>query len=227
MTRRSTVITFAVVRTVAPTGEAARCLMLTSVPTVTQPGARRSRIASPEVSSICRIIIGVANTNGMPATKWPTVCSGGTSSMRSALMPTLMTSRASILNDLKPAFGRIHFDLGSIRHHRGDVLVEAREHSDIAKGRTLRQDRIDRVEHQGQRHDAARFHLMQHPGGGNAALGGVEHQDLADIGLARELMRGPAEDALDAVEIVAGGEAVISDQRGPAHHGPHGVTRLE
>src|ERR1700748_1771345 len=53
-------------------------------------------MASPEVSSICRIIIGVANTIGMPASRWPTVCSGGTTRLRSALMPMEMTSRASM-----------------------------------------------------------------------------------------------------------------------------------
>ena len=56
----------AVVRTVAPTGVAARWRMSTSVPTVTQPGSRQFLMASPETSSISRIIIGVAKTIGMP-----------------------------------------------------------------------------------------------------------------------------------------------------------------
>src|SRR6201999_1928867 len=43
-----------------------------------------------------RIIIGVANTIGMPGTKCPTVRSAGTIRLRSALMPILMTSRASM-----------------------------------------------------------------------------------------------------------------------------------
>ena len=53
-------MTFAVVRTVAPTGAAARWRISTSVPTVTQPGARWPRIASPDAISISKIIIGVA-----------------------------------------------------------------------------------------------------------------------------------------------------------------------
>src|SRR5262249_45423246 len=40
ITRRSTESTVAMVRTVAPTGEAARCLISTSVPTVIQPRCR-------------------------------------------------------------------------------------------------------------------------------------------------------------------------------------------
>ena len=60
ITRRSTAITFAVVRTVAPTGVAARWRISTSVPTVTQPGCRCAVMASPDVISISRIIIGVA-----------------------------------------------------------------------------------------------------------------------------------------------------------------------
>jgi len=60
ITRRSTAITRAVVRTTAPTGVAAKCLISTSVPTVTQPGSRYLLMASPDVISISRIIIGVA-----------------------------------------------------------------------------------------------------------------------------------------------------------------------
>src|ERR1700754_4745978 len=36
----------------------------------------------------------------MPGTKYPTVRSGGTTSVRSAFMPTLMTSRASMMPKL-------------------------------------------------------------------------------------------------------------------------------
>ena len=60
ITRRSTAITFAVVRTVAPTSDAPRWRISTSVPTVTQPGCRWPRMASPDAISISRIIIGVA-----------------------------------------------------------------------------------------------------------------------------------------------------------------------
>src|ERR1700759_682516 len=116
-----------------------------------------------------------------------------------------MTSRASISEYLDRLLLRIDLDLDAIRNGGGDVLVEACEHCDLAERRPLREDRIDRVEHDRQRHDAARFHLMQHPGSGNPALGGVEHENLADIGLAGELVRRAAEDALDAVEIVARG----------------------
>src|SRR5579859_1327504 len=193
-------------------------------------------MASPEVNSICRIIIGVANTIGMPLSKWPTVCSTGTTSVRSALRPIVITSRASMMSlyPREPAsdqfeytLGWVNFHLGAVRNGRGDVLVEARKHGDIAERRALRQDRIDRIEHQRERHDAARFHLMQHPGGGDATFGGIKHQDLADIGLASKLVRGAAEHALDSVEVVARGKTVARNQRGPAHDRPHGVAGLE
>src|SRR3954466_1091037 len=53
-------------------------------------------MASVEAISISKIIIGVANTIGMPGTKCPTVRSAGTTSVRSALMPMVMKSRASM-----------------------------------------------------------------------------------------------------------------------------------
>src|SRR5206468_2241428 len=48
ITRRSTANTRAVVRTTAPTGEAARWRISTSVPTVTQPGSRYGLMASAD-----------------------------------------------------------------------------------------------------------------------------------------------------------------------------------
>jgi hypothetical protein len=39
-----------------------------------------------------------------------------------------------------------------------------------------------------RRHEAARFHLAQHPRGGDAALGGIEHEHAADIARAGELV---------------------------------------
>src|ERR1700761_9516442 len=131
----------------APTADAPRCLISTSVPTVIQPGARCGWTTSPEVSSISRIIIGVANTIGMPASRCPTVRSTGTTSVRSALMPTLITSRASTSDHLQPFLLRVDLDVGAVRYGGGDVLVKPREHRDLAERRTLRQDRIDRVEH--------------------------------------------------------------------------------
>src|SRR4030088_2793040 len=96
ITRRSTAITRAVVRTFAPTGDAARWRISTSVPTVTQPGSRSPAMASADASSISMIIIGVPNTAGIVGMTCLTVRSGVTVRMRSALMPTLMMSRASM-----------------------------------------------------------------------------------------------------------------------------------
>ena len=53
-------------------------------------------MASPDVNSISRIIIGVANTAGMVGMICLTVRSGVTTRVRPALMPTLMTLRASM-----------------------------------------------------------------------------------------------------------------------------------
>src|SRR3978361_577301 len=53
-------------------------------------------MASTDVISISMIIIGVAYTAGIFGTKCFTVRSALTRTMRSALMPTVMTSRASM-----------------------------------------------------------------------------------------------------------------------------------
>src|SRR5262245_40461088 len=55
------------------------------------------------------------------------------------------------------------------------------------------------VQDQRRRHDAARCHLVQHPGGGDAAFGGIEHEHAADIVLAGELVIGAREHAAQAV----------------------------
>src|SRR5262249_4898710 len=75
--------------------------------------------------------------------------------------------------------------------------------------------------------DAARVHLVQHPGGGDAALGGIEHEHAADIGLAGELVIGARKYAAHAIEIIARGEAVLRDQRLPARLWPHAGRRKE
>src|SRR6516165_9607247 len=75
--------------------------------------------------------------------------------------------------------------------------------------------------------NAARFHLAQHPRGGNAALGGIEHEHAADIALARELVVGARKYATQAIEIIARGEAVFCDQRLPARLLPHAGRRKE
>ena len=74
------------------------------------------------------------------------------------------------------------------------------------------------------RDDPARRHLVQHPGGRDAALGGIQHQDFPHIGLARELVRRAREHAGDAIEIVARRKAVVRDERGPAHGATHGLA---
>src|SRR5262249_5581908 len=86
---------------------------------------------------------------------------------------------------------------------------------------------VDGVQHQRCRHDSARFHLVQHPGGGDAAFGGIEHEHAADIALAGELVIGARKYAAHAIEIVARGEAVFRDQRLPARLWPHPGRRKE
>ena len=108
---------------------------------------------------------------------------------------------------------RIDLDHRAVRDRLGDVAVEPRDHGEIGERHALHHDRVDRLEHERRRHDAARLHLVQHPGRRDAALGGIEHQHAADVALAGELVLGPREHALDAVEIVARREAVLGDQR--------------
>ena len=49
-------------------------------------------MAAPAAISICRIIIGVPYTAGMPGTTWPTVISGVTVTFFSAVIPTVTLS---------------------------------------------------------------------------------------------------------------------------------------
>ena len=115
----------------------------------------------------------------------------------------------------------------TVRSTGGDIFVKSGKHRYVAKCCSLRENWIDRIQDDRQRYDATRLHFIQHPGRRHAALGGVEDKDPADIGLAGQLMRGPAEDTLDAVEIVAGGKSVVSHQRKPAYGQAHGVPCLE
>ena len=110
------------------------------------------------------------------------------------------------LRDRQQAHLRIYFYFGAVGNGGGDIHVKSGKHRHVAKCGPLRENWIDRVQDDRQRHDATRLHLMQHPGRRDAALGRVQHQDPADIGLACQLVRGPAEDTLDAVEIVTGGK---------------------
>ena len=92
----------------------------------------------------------------------------------------------------------------------GSAGLEAVDQGQVGEGGALRQDGVGAVEHDGLGRHAARRHLAQHPGRGDAALGRHQHQDLSDVALAVELVGGAREGALDAVEIVAGGEVVVA-----------------
>lgn len=52
-------------------------------------------------------------------------------------------------------------------------------HRQIRKRGALPENGIRGVEQYGSGHDAAYFHLVQHPGRGDATLGSVEGQDLS------------------------------------------------
>ena len=121
----------------------------------------------------------------------------------------------------RPLRARIDLDLGAVRDRFGDVDIEAGNHGEVGERRALDHDRIGAVQHQCRRHYAPRAHLMQHPGGGDAAFGGIEHQHAAAIALAGELVLRPREDAANAVEIVACGKAVARDQRLRLHFAAH------
>src|SRR5262249_7440964 len=75
-----------------------------------------------------------------------------------------------------PLAGGVDLDPCAVRDRLGNVEIEAGDHSEVGERRALHHDRVDRIEHQRRRHDAARFHLVQHPGGGDAAFGGIEHE---------------------------------------------------
>ena len=74
----------------------------------------------------------------------------------------------------------------------------------------LRENWIDGVEDDRQRDDAAGLHLVQHPCRSDAAFGRIQHQYLANIGLARQFVRRPREGAGDTIEIVTRRKPVIA-----------------
>src|SRR5262249_41875982 len=91
----------------------------------------------------------------------------------------------------------------------------------------LYHDRIDRVEHQRRREDAARFHLVEHPRGGDASFGGIEHQYATYKAFVSELVVGPGKDAAHAVEIVARGKSILGDERSAERLRAHPGCREE
>ncbi len=61
----------------------------------------------------------------------------------------------------------------------------------VGEGRTLRHDRIGEVQDQRYGRASALDHGAQHPGRGDAALGDVQHQNLADIVLSCKFVARP------------------------------------
>src|SRR5690348_5229439 len=90
--------------------------------------------------------MGVANTKGMPASRCPTVCSTGTTRLRSALMPILMTSRASMmsLSDVQPACVA-----GTSQGRQRELLLRGRRalHKGLAALHLVMQRRLVDLDH--------------------------------------------------------------------------------
>ena len=70
------------------------------------------------------------------------------------------------------------------------------------------------------------WEYMQHPGGRDPALGGVQNQDAAVIALPKQLMARPREDASAAVEIVARAEIVGPDERRSRYRGSNPLVAM-
>src|SRR5690349_17190806 len=113
---------------------------------------------------------------------------------------------AVAIEDLDEPGGGIDAQLVAGAEDLCHIPLEAVDQRHAPKGRALRQDRVDPVEDQRPRHDATRGHLMQHPGGGDPALGGVENQNAVSIALPGELMARAREYPLVTVEVVARAE---------------------
>src|SRR5215471_11356293 len=124
-------------------------------------------------------------------------------------------------SDERPLAGWIDFRPDAVRNRLSDVAIESRDHGEIRERGALHHDGIDRVQHQRRWYYAARLHVVEHPGRGDAALGGIEHKHTADIALAGELVLRPREYAAHAVEIVARGKSVLSDEREPGDLSAH------
>jgi hypothetical protein len=102
-----------------------------------------------------------------------------------------ITSPAALgvaVQDLDAAGGGIDAQHVAGAEECGHVARETVDQRDAAEGCTLGEDRVDPVEDQRPRHDPPRSHVVQHPRGGDPALGAVEDEDTVDIALAGELV---------------------------------------
>src|SRR5919197_3283189 len=115
---------------------------------------------------------------------------------------------AVAIEDLDEPGGGVDAQLVASSEELCHATREAIDQSDAAKGRALREDRVDAIEDQRLRDNAARRHFMQHPGGGDPALGVVENEDAAGVALAEKLVARAREDPFGAVEIIARAEIV-------------------
>ena len=101
-----------------------------------------------------------------------------------------------------------------------NITGKAIDQRHAAKSRALREDRVDAVEDQASRHDAAGRHVVQHPRCRHPALRGIEDEDAVDIALPGKLVARPRKHPFAAIEIVARAEIIGSDKRRPSHAGP-------
>ncbi len=122
------------------------------------------------------------------------------------------------IEDRDPALGRLDQNLVAAANRvGGTALLETIHHGHLGEGRALGQNGVGAIEQDRLGREAALAHLPEHPGGSHAALGGHQNEDLVDVALAGELVLGPGEHALDAVEVVAGREIVVGDESRALH----------
>src|SRR4051794_26423548 len=112
----------------------------------------------------------------MCGTKCPTVRSGGTTSVRSAVMPTLMMSRASIGgSEIARSFGRTPDPCRVMAHWSRDADAVAKQSMPVLTGSCSRCAKLRTG--QGRRAERAALLLRR---------GGALHKGLAALHLVRE-----------------------------------------
>ena len=114
--------------------------------------------------------------------------------------------------DLDGAGGRVHFEpVAGV-----DGLVggwdEAVHERKLGEDGALDHHRVGDPEDEAERRFGPGGHFLKHPGGGDAAFGGGEDQYALEEALAVEIVGLAGEEAVFAIEIVAGAEAVLGDQ---------------
>src|SRR5205809_333067 len=115
----------------------------------------------------------------------------------------------------------VHLHLTPVRNGGSDIFVEPGEDWEIGQRSALHHYGVHAVEHEREWYNASRCHFVEHPRRSYAALGCIQNQYFADVGLASQFMSGARKYAGEAVKVVTRGKAVLRHERVTAYGMSH------